>query len=192
MIVNLEICLPADLRGPATTIAKISAGLSGAGVHRIEAAGQAFVLTISGGDKPIADWRRKLHIQQLAANAGLAPRVIHAHEAKRAVVTALVVDRSFITTSIRRISRTTVTTSCCSTGTPPERMTRPTPGKSGRARPRRADVRHPPAIPDGTGARNGAFFHETHSASCGTHQLAFSDDARASCQLAASARESTT
>lgn len=92
---SLEACLPAALREPTTTITRIAAGLSGAGVYRIEAAGQAFVLKISGEDEPLADRRRKFHIQQLAANAGLAPRIIHVDEARRAVVSAFVVDRSF-------------------------------------------------------------------------------------------------
>jgi aminoglycoside phosphotransferase (APT) family kinase protein len=93
--VSLEACLPADLQGSTPTITRIAAGLSGAGVYRVEAAGQAFVLKISGEAEPLAGWRRKLHIQQLAANAGLAPRVIHGDEARRAVVSAFVVDRSF-------------------------------------------------------------------------------------------------
>src|SRR5215207_1987048 len=92
---NLEACLPVDLRGSSTTITKIAAGLSGAGVYRVEANGQAFVLKISSEDEPLASWRSKLHIQQLAANAGLAPRVIHMDEALRAVMSAFVVDRSF-------------------------------------------------------------------------------------------------
>ncbi len=94
-IVSLEACLPADLRGPTTAITRIAVGNSGAGVYRVEAAGQAFVLKISGEGEALAGWRRKLHIQQLAANAGLAPRVVHADEARRAVVSAFVVDRSF-------------------------------------------------------------------------------------------------
>jgi thiamine kinase-like enzyme len=93
--VSLELCLPTDLRGPATTITKVAAGLSGAGVHRVEAAGQSFVLKISSKDEPLARWHQKVHIQQLAANAGLSPRVIHTDEARRAVVSAFVVDRSF-------------------------------------------------------------------------------------------------
>ena len=92
---SLEACLPADLQGPTTTITRIAAGLSGAGVYRVEAAEQAFVLKISGEGEPLAGWRHKLHIQQLAADAGLAPRVVHADEARRAVVSAWVVDRSF-------------------------------------------------------------------------------------------------
>lgn len=92
---SLEACLPADLQGPTTTITRIAAGLSGAGVYRVEAAGQAFVLKISGEGEPPTGWRGKLHIQQRAANAGLAPRVIHVDEARRAVVSAFVVDRSF-------------------------------------------------------------------------------------------------
>ena len=92
---SLEACLPANLRGPSTTITRIAAGLSGAGVYRVEAAGQAFVLKLSAEDEPLTGWRRKLHIQQLAANAGLAPRIIHMDEARRAVVSAFVSDRSF-------------------------------------------------------------------------------------------------
>ncbi len=92
---SLEACLPADLQGPTTTITRIAAGLSGAGVYRVEAAGQALVLKISGEDEPLAGWRHKLHIQELAANAGLAPRIVHVDETRRAVLSAFVVDRSF-------------------------------------------------------------------------------------------------
>jgi Ser/Thr protein kinase RdoA (MazF antagonist) len=94
-IMSLEACLPADLRGPSTTITRIAAGLSGAGVYHVDAAGEAFVLKISGDKEPLEGWRSRLQIQQLAAGAGLAPRLIHADEARRAVVSAFVVDRSF-------------------------------------------------------------------------------------------------
>lgn len=94
-ILNLEACLPKDLRGPATTITKVAAGLSGAGVYRVEAGGQSFVLKISRHDEPLGRWHQKVHIQQLAADAGLSPRVVHTDETRRAVVSAFVVDRSF-------------------------------------------------------------------------------------------------
>jgi thiamine kinase-like enzyme len=93
---TVEDCLPADLRGPTTTITRIAAGLSGAGVYRVEAAGQSFVLKVAGEAENDADWRRALHIQRLAADAGLAPRIVHVDEARRAVLTAFVVDRSFV------------------------------------------------------------------------------------------------
>ncbi|HEX8699579.1 MAG TPA: phosphotransferase [Myxococcaceae bacterium] len=92
---SLETCLPAELRGPSTTITRIAAGASGAGVYRVEASGQAFVLKVSDESEPLAGWLRKLQRQQLAANAGLAPRIVHVAEARRAVVSAFVVDRSF-------------------------------------------------------------------------------------------------
>lgn len=92
---NVEACLPADLRGPTTQITKVSAGLSGAGVYRVEAAGQAFVLKISPEGEDAADWRRKLRIQRLAADAGLAPRIVHVDEERCAILTAFVADRSF-------------------------------------------------------------------------------------------------
>ena len=92
---DIEACLPPDLRGPDTTITKVSAGLSGAGVYRVDAAGQTFVLKISDESQPVADWRRTLHIRQLAADAGVAPRIVHVNEARRAVLSVFVVDRSF-------------------------------------------------------------------------------------------------
>ncbi|WP_375773351.1 phosphotransferase [Archangium gephyra] len=93
---TIEDCLPADLRAPTTTITRIAAGMSGAGVYRVEAAGQPFVLKIAGEAENDADWRRALHIQRLAADAGLAPRIVHVDEARRAVLTSFVADRSFM------------------------------------------------------------------------------------------------
>lgn len=92
---SLESCLPAYLRVPTTTITRMGAGLSGAGVYRVEAAGQTFVLKIAGDHEPLATWHHRLRIRQSAAHAGLAPAVIHVDEARRAVVSAFVVDRSF-------------------------------------------------------------------------------------------------
>jgi thiamine kinase-like enzyme len=93
--VSLESSLPTHLRGPATTITRIAAGLSGAGVYRVEAGGQAFVLKVSSEDEPIDEWRRKLDILRLVAAAGVAPALVHADESRRAVLTAFVADRSF-------------------------------------------------------------------------------------------------
>lgn len=92
---SLQACLPPELDGPSTTITPIIAGLSGAEVYRVEAGGRSFVLKVSGSSEPATDWRRRLHIQRLAAAAGLAPAVVHADEPRRAVLSAFVVDRSF-------------------------------------------------------------------------------------------------
>jgi thiamine kinase-like enzyme len=93
--VSLEACLPPELRSPATTITRIAAGLSQAGVYRVDAAGGTFVLKIAPEHEPLATWRRRREVQQLAANAGLTPRIVHADEMRRAVVSDFVVDRSF-------------------------------------------------------------------------------------------------
>jgi aminoglycoside phosphotransferase (APT) family kinase protein len=93
--VRVEACLPADLQGATTTITRVAAGLSGAGVYRVEAGASAFVLKISTEEEGLAAWRERLDLQQLAANAGLAPRIIHVDEARRAVLSVFVVDRSF-------------------------------------------------------------------------------------------------
>src|SRR4051812_31352102 len=94
-MIDLLQCLPANLRGSDTTITKIAAGLSGAGVHRVDAGGAAYVLKVASDDVPREAWRRKVHVQELAGAAGVAPRVVHVDEERRAVVSVLVVDRSF-------------------------------------------------------------------------------------------------
>jgi aminoglycoside phosphotransferase (APT) family kinase protein len=90
-----EECLPEELRGGATTIAPIGAGLSGAAVYRVDAASGAFVLKISAADEPLDAWRSKLQLRRLAADAELAPRIVHVDEPRRAVVTEFVADRGF-------------------------------------------------------------------------------------------------
>lgn len=92
---NLKDCLPVDLQRPTTSITPIAAGLSGAGVYRVESDGQTFVLKISSVDEAFTDWRGKLQIRQLAADAGLAPQVIHVDEARRAILSTFILDRSF-------------------------------------------------------------------------------------------------
>jgi aminoglycoside phosphotransferase (APT) family kinase protein len=93
--VTLDDCLPAELRGPRTTITKIAAGLSDAGVHRVEADGRAYVLKVAAEAQPLADWRRGLSIARAASEAGLAPRIVHVDESRRAVVSEFVADRGF-------------------------------------------------------------------------------------------------
>lgn len=92
---TLEACLPDQLRGSTTSITRIAGGLSGAGVYRVEAAASAYVLKVAGEGEPIAAWRQSLEIQRRAAAAGLAPRVIHHDEVRRAIVSELVVNRGF-------------------------------------------------------------------------------------------------
>ena len=92
---NLESYLPADLQGPSTTITKVAAGLSGAGVYRVEANGATYALKVSDELEAADRWRRKLHIQQMAAYASLSPRIVHVDEGRRAVVSEFVIDQPF-------------------------------------------------------------------------------------------------
>ncbi len=92
---TLDACLPDHLRGPTTTIKRIAGGMSGAGVYRVEAAGHVYVLKVAGEREPIESWRQGLEIQRRAGDAGLAPRVIHHDETRRAVVSEHVVNRRF-------------------------------------------------------------------------------------------------
>jgi aminoglycoside phosphotransferase (APT) family kinase protein len=95
MNAELEACLPVELRGPGTTLAPVPAGLSGAAVYRVEAAGRAWVLKVAPPHEPLDGWRRGADIWRAAAEAGVAPHVVHVDEARRAVVTERVADRSF-------------------------------------------------------------------------------------------------
>ena len=92
---SLESCLPANLRGPSTTITKVAAGLSGAGVYRVDTNGAAYALKISDEHEPAERWSSKLHMQQMAATAGLTPRIVHVDASRRAVVSDFIVDQSF-------------------------------------------------------------------------------------------------
>lgn len=90
-----EACLPADLQQPTTTIARIGAGLSGAAVYRVDAEGASFVLKVAAETEPTEAWQQRRALLQLAASAALAPRVVHVDEARRAVLSELIEDRSF-------------------------------------------------------------------------------------------------
>src|SRR5690349_7821881 len=69
--VGLDEVLPAELRG--ATLTKIAAGMSGAGVYRVEADGRTFVLKTGA---------RNLDILRAAAAAAVAPPAIHIDEAR--------------------------------------------------------------------------------------------------------------
>jgi len=69
----------------------MASGFSGAGVYRVDAAAGAFVLKIAG--EPLVSWRLEILVQ--AARAGVAPRLVHVDEARGAIVSELVEDRSF-------------------------------------------------------------------------------------------------
>ena len=92
---DLEDCLPPELRGPETVIAPIAMGFSGASVYRVDAAGGSFALKLARDNEVDVEWRHALQIQRAAADVGLTPRVVHVDEARRAVVTDFVVDRVF-------------------------------------------------------------------------------------------------
>ena len=93
---DLEACLPPALRGPDTTISVIAAGLSGAGVYRVDAGGRSYVLKRSADGVAFDAWRGHLTTLRAAAAAGLAPRIVHVDETHRAVVSEFVVDQSFV------------------------------------------------------------------------------------------------
>lgn len=90
---TLTACLPEHLRGATTSITPLAGGLSGAGVYRVEAPAGTYVLKVAGDAAPVAAWRQTLAIQRCAGDAGVAPRVVHHDEARRAVVSELVVNR---------------------------------------------------------------------------------------------------
>ncbi|MEI2721723.1 MAG: hypothetical protein V9E87_16660 [Gemmatimonadales bacterium] len=53
------------------------------------------MLKLTSTDEPVDPWQARLTVQRAAASAGMAPAVVHVDEARRAVLSALVVDRSW-------------------------------------------------------------------------------------------------
>jgi aminoglycoside phosphotransferase (APT) family kinase protein len=100
-LMDFGACLPAELHG--RTITKVGVGMSGAGVYRV---GSAHILKVSPAD-PVDLWRTKVIVQRAAADAGVAPRVVHADEAQRAVVSEAIADRGFPALSMTPASRET-------------------------------------------------------------------------------------
>jgi aminoglycoside phosphotransferase (APT) family kinase protein len=92
---HLEDCLPPAVRDAGATITRIAAGLSGAGVYRVESAGATLVLKVSSDAEPLAAWQRRVRIHSSAADAGVAPRVVHVDEKRRAVVSEFIADQGF-------------------------------------------------------------------------------------------------
>jgi aminoglycoside phosphotransferase (APT) family kinase protein len=92
--VDLADCLPAHLRGPGTRIERIAQGMSGAGVYRVDTVGKSYVLKVATKEH-VDEFRRKLEIRQLVAAAGVAPRVVHADEHHKSVLSEFIEDRGF-------------------------------------------------------------------------------------------------
>lgn len=69
--------------------------MSGSAVYRVEVRGEVVLLKIGDADEPLAPWLQRLATQRLAAEAGLAPKVLHVNAEQRAVVSEFVVDQSF-------------------------------------------------------------------------------------------------
>ncbi|MET0411979.1 MAG: phosphotransferase [Polyangiaceae bacterium] len=92
---RLEDCLPAELQGSSTTITRVGAGMSGAGVYRVDAQGRLFVLKVSPEGEASSAWAARLELLRVASAAGVAPGVVHSDESRRSVLSAFISDRSF-------------------------------------------------------------------------------------------------
>ncbi len=93
---DLLAFLPESMREESTKITRIAAGMSGAGVYRVHADNAEFALKITAPTEDLERWRAKVEVQRAAGVAGIAPRVIHSDETRRAVMCEFVTDRGFI------------------------------------------------------------------------------------------------
>lgn len=91
---ELMHALPVSLHSSDTTITRAAVGNSGAGVFLVDAGGARSVLKMTALSEPLEDWHRAVATQRAAAQAGVAPRVLHVDEVRRAVLSEHVVDRS--------------------------------------------------------------------------------------------------
>jgi aminoglycoside phosphotransferase (APT) family kinase protein len=82
--------LPADRVGVVQHLERIDVGLSGASVHLVTTSRGAYVLRIQSGTLDDADFALQMRILRRAAEAGIAPAVVHVDDAARAVVSVRV------------------------------------------------------------------------------------------------------
>jgi aminoglycoside phosphotransferase (APT) family kinase protein len=82
--------LPEHLAGIVERIEPISAGLSGAGVYAVTTSSGAYVLRVQERQIDEDYFAQQLRVLRRAADAGVAPAVLHVDEAARAVLSARV------------------------------------------------------------------------------------------------------
>jgi thiamine kinase-like enzyme len=76
------------------TFQRVDAGPSSTGVYRLEARGATFLLKLEEEREPLERWHGRLHLLSLAAEAGLAPTVVHWDEERRMILTRYVAEGS--------------------------------------------------------------------------------------------------
>lgn len=82
--------LPEDRVGVVEHLEPITIGLSGAAVHAVTTSRGAYILRLHGGPSDERSFLEHLRILRRAADAGVAPAVLHVDEAARAVVSVRV------------------------------------------------------------------------------------------------------
>jgi len=82
--------LPEDRVGVVEGIEPITLGLSGAGVYAVTTSRGAYVLRVQGRRSDGGSFAQQLRVLRRAADAGVAPAVMHVDEAARAVVSVRV------------------------------------------------------------------------------------------------------
>ncbi len=79
MTLDPRALFPADRLGQITAVTPITIGMSGAKVFAVDTASGQYVLRIHQGEP--ADWHRSVALYRLAADAGVAPALLHADSA---------------------------------------------------------------------------------------------------------------
>src|SRR5262245_52789131 len=82
--------LPEDRVGLVESIEPITMGLSGAGVYAVTTSRGAYVLRVQGPQVDVSYFAQHLLVLRRAADAGVAPAVVHVDEGARAVVSVRV------------------------------------------------------------------------------------------------------
>lgn len=76
---------PTEELGEITDVQPIKIGMSGAGVFAVKAAKGEFVVRFHAGD--LGSWQRTVAAQRLAAEVGVAPKLVHVDDAQHATIT---------------------------------------------------------------------------------------------------------
>ncbi|MGV3708515.1 MAG: phosphotransferase [Gemmatimonas sp.] len=86
--------VPSQFRGSGTTVSRIAVGMSGAAVYLLEDGASKSVLKVTPGVDALS-WARSVAISAAAADAGVAPRILHVSDEARGVLSEFIADRSF-------------------------------------------------------------------------------------------------
>ncbi|MBV9497349.1 MAG: phosphotransferase [Acidobacteria bacterium] len=102
---DLKALLPERFRDRHVSFTRMSVGMSGASVWRVQVGDESFILKVADPAQCAERWSANLQVLRLVSEAGVAPRIVHVDEERRAVLSVFIEDRSFFSLFANEDSR---------------------------------------------------------------------------------------